>query len=109
MSINQTRTLTPVGKASFRNAMGLFATGVAVLTTGHQGLYQSPKARRKYRASPSGGNAADSDSARDLGIDGIEHGDSDAESYAAKPGVGAPDTPDDLEDSDFADDDTWIE
>ena len=37
--MSQTRTLTPVGKASFRNAMGLFATGVAVLTTAHQGRY----------------------------------------------------------------------
>jgi flavin reductase (DIM6/NTAB) family NADH-FMN oxidoreductase RutF len=37
--MSQTRMLTPVGKASFRNAMGLFATGVAVLTTAHQGRY----------------------------------------------------------------------
>jgi 3-hydroxy-9,10-secoandrosta-1,3,5(10)-triene-9,17-dione monooxygenase reductase component len=39
MYANQTRTLKPVGKESFRNAMGLFATGVAVLTTAHEGRY----------------------------------------------------------------------
>jgi 3-hydroxy-9,10-secoandrosta-1,3,5(10)-triene-9,17-dione monooxygenase reductase component len=37
--MSHTRALTPVGKESFRNAMGLFATGVAVLTTAHQGRY----------------------------------------------------------------------
>jgi hypothetical protein len=112
MAINQTRMLTPVGKASFRNAMGLFATGVAVLTTADQGQYPSPKARRNDSASPSRGEAADSDLTRDLGINGIEHGDREAESCAAEPGVSAGDTPDDLNTddvSDFADDDIWIE
>jgi hypothetical protein len=112
MSINQTRTLAPVGNASFRNAMGLFATGVAVLTTTHQGQYQTPKARRNDSASPSGGDAADSDLARDRGINGIERGVRDAESHAAKPVVSTADTPDDLntnDASDFADDDIWIE
>jgi hypothetical protein len=73
--------------------MGLFATGPAVLTTVYQVQYQSPKARRNDSASPSGGNAAESDLVRDLG-------------------VRAADTPDDLDtvdDGDFADDDTWIE
>jgi hypothetical protein len=112
MSVKQSQTHTPVGKASIRNAMGLFATGVTVPTTARQGRYRSPKARRNDSAAPSGGSAVDSDLARDRGIDGIEHGDRDAESYAAEPGVSAADTPDDLNTddvSDFADDDIWIE
>jgi hypothetical protein len=112
MSVNQSQTLTPDGKASIRNAMGLFATGVTVPTTAHQGRYRSPKARRHDSAAPSGGSAADSDLARDLGITGIEHGDRDAEGHAAKPAVSSADTPDDLNTddvSDFADDDIWIE
>ena len=112
MSVNQSRTLTLVGKTSFRNAVDLFATDVAVLTTAHQGQYRSPQARRNDSAAPSGGSAADSDLARDRGIDGIEHGDRDAESYAAEPGVSAADPPDDMNTddvSDFADDDIWIE
>jgi 3-hydroxy-9,10-secoandrosta-1,3,5(10)-triene-9,17-dione monooxygenase reductase component len=39
MNVHQIRTLTPVGRESFRNAMGVFATGVAVLTTAHEGQY----------------------------------------------------------------------
>jgi 3-hydroxy-9,10-secoandrosta-1,3,5(10)-triene-9,17-dione monooxygenase reductase component len=39
MHAHQIRTFTPVGKESFRNAMGVFATGVAVLTTAHEGQY----------------------------------------------------------------------
>jgi 3-hydroxy-9,10-secoandrosta-1,3,5(10)-triene-9,17-dione monooxygenase reductase component len=39
MHVHQIRTFTPVGKESFRNAMGVFATGVAVLTTAHEGQY----------------------------------------------------------------------
>jgi hypothetical protein len=112
MSVNQSQTQTPVGKASIRNAMGLFATGVTVPTTAHQGQYQSPKARRNDSAASSGGSRVDSDFARDLGITGTEHGDRDAKSYAAKSGVGAADTPDDLNTDDvgdFAGDDIWIE
>jgi hypothetical protein len=112
MSVNQSQTLTPVGKASIRTAMGLFATGVTVPTTSHQGQYRSPKARRNDSAASSGRSATDSDLARDLGITGIEHGDRDAESCAAEPDVGAADMPDDLNTDDvrdFADDDIWIE
>jgi hypothetical protein len=99
----------PAGKESFRNAMGVFATGVAVLTTAHQGQYQrrDPMIPQKQKsvvglfdrlAKPE--STSRDPQAKLLIADGARQ---------ARHAVYRPDDLNTNDDSYFADDDTWIE